>query len=436
MLSSQIFKNINSVAFYESKLLGRGWFFRIFSIILLALGLSVTLSSGNLFDQSEYFPNIYAYAVCLYLNVCQSIIIIFLSADYLKRDKQLDTSEVFYVRPLSNAEYLFGKMWGTLMRFIILDVILMVVFFVIGRFVSHIAVSPLDFITYFILIIIPSMIFTIGVSTAVMLLIGNQAITFVVMLGASALSIFYVGDLFYNLFDIFAYSIPLYKSKIIGFTNLDYIIPHRLIYYTMGMAAIFISIYRFKRLAGSKKSQYKWFVMSMVLFGISAFWGVSYFAKATGVSFERREMMALNDQYITYPKLFVENYELDVEHLGESIASKVKAKGSMSADGDKLVFSLNSYMKLESVMLDDSPVDFERENHLIIVTLPKEYAKDDQLTVSFVYEGTINHNELFIDIQGDMLAVKNQTSGVTLNIDKKGALIEKDWVVLIPESYW
>ena len=37
-------------------------------------------------------------------NIAQSVIVIFLAGNFLKRDKKLDTAEVIYVRPMSNAD--------------------------------------------------------------------------------------------------------------------------------------------------------------------------------------------------------------------------------------------------------------------------------------------------------------------------------------------
>ena len=52
------------------------------------------------------FVNIYLF------NIAQSVIAIFLAGSFLKRDKKLDTAEVIYVRPMSNADYIIGKTWG------------------------------------------------------------------------------------------------------------------------------------------------------------------------------------------------------------------------------------------------------------------------------------------------------------------------------------
>ena len=46
-----------------------------------------------------------------YISIAQSVIVIFLAGSFLKRDKKLDTAEVIYVRPMSNADYIVGKVW-------------------------------------------------------------------------------------------------------------------------------------------------------------------------------------------------------------------------------------------------------------------------------------------------------------------------------------
>ena len=66
-------------------------------------------------------PSNIPYVNLLLLNTGQAVIAVFLSSEFLKSDKKLDTSEVFYVHPLSNAEYVAGKIWGILSVFFRLD---------------------------------------------------------------------------------------------------------------------------------------------------------------------------------------------------------------------------------------------------------------------------------------------------------------------------
>ena len=108
------FHNISAVAKYESRLLRRGWFFKIFTILsILPLWITNTafLSNGRPWILDAIPSNI-PYFNMLLINVGQAIIAIFLASEFIKRDTKLDTSEVFFVKPMSNTEYVLGKTWG------------------------------------------------------------------------------------------------------------------------------------------------------------------------------------------------------------------------------------------------------------------------------------------------------------------------------------
>ena len=121
-----------------------------------------------------------------------------------ERDKKLDTSEVFYVRPLSNAEYVIGKIWGNLRVFLILNLIVMGMALIFNFIGSGMSVDWLSYPVYFLLISIPTLIFIIGLSIFLMLVLKNQALTFIILLGYIGLTLFYISDKFYYLFDYMA----------------------------------------------------------------------------------------------------------------------------------------------------------------------------------------------------------------------------------------
>ena len=122
--------NIQSVAKYESKILIRSWFFKVFMVLAILIlgffdfGMLVADDGGGMW-MLKALPSNLPYVNLLLLNTGQAVICIFLASEFLKRDKKLDTSEVFYVRPLSNAEYVIGKIWGNLRVFLILNLIVM-----------------------------------------------------------------------------------------------------------------------------------------------------------------------------------------------------------------------------------------------------------------------------------------------------------------------
>ena len=110
------------------------------------------------------------------MNTGQAVIAIFLASDFLKRDKKLDTSEVFYVRPLSNAEYVIGKIWGNLRVFLLLNLIIMSI--TVAFNLTSGEVDWMAYLLYFLLISVPTLIFIIGLSIFLMLVLKNQALTF------------------------------------------------------------------------------------------------------------------------------------------------------------------------------------------------------------------------------------------------------------------
>ena len=114
--------SILSVAKYESRILARSWFFRIFAILSVLFLFGINMNTISEVGGNEWsfraIPSSIPYLNLLFLNITQSIIAIFLSSEFLRRDKKLDTSVVFYVRPPSNAEYILGKTWGNLTVFL------------------------------------------------------------------------------------------------------------------------------------------------------------------------------------------------------------------------------------------------------------------------------------------------------------------------------
>jgi len=124
--------NIRSVAKYESKILVRSWFFRIFTLLAVVFlgffNFAMMLMEDNfgLWFAKSVSSNI-PYLNLLLLNTGQAVVAVFLSSEFLKRDKKLDTSEVFYVRPLSNAEYVIGKIWGNLRVFLLLNLLVLAI---------------------------------------------------------------------------------------------------------------------------------------------------------------------------------------------------------------------------------------------------------------------------------------------------------------------
>ena len=141
--------NIWNVGRIETKTLLRSWFFRIFSLLALVIlfffNMGIFTSVGNSPWMFRGIPASMPYVNLLMLNIVQAAIAVFLASDFLKRDKKLDTTEVIYMRSMTNVDYVLGKTLGILLVFMTLNVVVLLMTFIFNFFFADI---PVNLITY------------------------------------------------------------------------------------------------------------------------------------------------------------------------------------------------------------------------------------------------------------------------------------------------
>ena len=431
--------NIQSVAKYESKILIRSWFFKIFTLLALlflsAFNFGALLSeNGGWLWLAKAVPSNIPYINLLLLNTGQAVISVFLSSEFLKRDKKLDTSEVFYVRPLSNAEYVIGKIWGNLRVFLLLNLIVLGIALLFNLITPGASVDWLAYPVYFFLISIPTLVFIIGLSIFLMLVLKNQALTFILLLGYIGLTLFYIQDKFYYLFDYITYSLPLFKSSIVGFSNLDLLLNHRAIYFFAGLGFIFFTIFLFRRLPNGRRSHYPWIFVSFCMFGIA---GMAGFKHVHGILHEE-EIRALytkiNNKYVHTPKMIVDRYDISVEQQPRFFTSEVTMKGVPLETASVFTFCLNPGLRVDEVKTGDISLRFERDHQILLVDFGQEMAKGDTVPLTVTYGGRIDPSFCYLDIPAEIL--QQQYKKDMVNIDKEYVFQTKDYVLFTPETYW
>ncbi|MGI6572452.1 MAG: xanthan lyase [Fermentimonas sp.] len=430
--------SIRSVALYESKLLKRSWFYRIF-LILAILFLCIFNFVALVWEGysglwlMKALPAMIPYANLLYLNTGQAIIAVFLSSEFLKSDRKLDTSEVFYVHPLSNAEYVIGKIWGNARVFIQLD-LLIILLVVIFNLISGITIDWMAYLGYFLLICIPTLIYIFGLSVSLMLILKSQAVTFVVLLGYIALTFFNLGDKFYYLFDYMAYSLPLVKSTIVGFTNWAIVINHRMIYLLLGLGFICLSIFLFRRLPNSQKASFRWLALSVLLIAIGAAASYRHVIPFTSAATKRQLYTEVNNRYVHSPKMVVERYSIELRQRPSTIASEVEIQGVALAKSNRFTFCLNPGLQVNEVLENGSPLTFTREHQILLIDFGREMEAGDSVRFTMKYEGRIDPGFCYLDIPNELLEEEYTNQG--FKIDKNYSFQKDNYVLFTPETYW
>ena len=430
---------IRSVAKYESMLLRRSWFYRIFLILaVLFLGIFniaalVVIDNTSLWMMRALTSNI-PYINLLFLNTGQAIIAVFLSSEFVKSDKKMDTSEVFYVHPLSNAEYVFGKIWGNLNVFIRLNLIIIFIV-VIFNLISGLTIDWLAYLTYFLMISVPTLIYIFGLSVGLMLILKNQAITFVILLGYIALTLFYIADKFYYLFDYMVYNLPLVKSSVVGFTNWPALVNHRFIYLLIGLGFICISIFLFRRLPNTKYGRYRWLALSICFFlaGLAAgFKHVNTILQSVDM---RGKYTEINNKYVHSPQMVIDRYDITVEQHPETISATSLMHGTAQDLSAVFTFCLNPALVVREITENGKDLSFTRDHQIILIDFGRPLSKNETTTVKITYDGKIDERFCYLDIPSELLQEKYSVESM-FNVDKKYSFQTENYVLFTPETWW
>lgn len=434
------FHNIQSIAKYERKTLFRSWFFRIFGVLslLVLFFMNFTMVSEGQASQWIFraIPSAIPYFNLLILNVAQAIIAVFLASDFLKRDKKLDTTEVIYMRSMTNGEYVIGKTLGNMQVFMILNIAVLIMALIFNIITQNAHVPWISYLIYLLLISIPTLVYIMGLSFLLMSLIRNQAVTFVVILGYIGITLFLVKDNFYYLFDYMSFNIPMLKSEITGFGNLETVIGHRGIYMSLGIGFIFLTIFLLKRLPQSETLTWFSLLFGIMFIAAGGYLGYDHVNKFLKLEKQRGQAVAINDKYSSLPMADATSNHISLSHKGSIIeaTSKMELVNNNNVSIDSLIINLNPGLVISETRINGQSVGFNRRSQLVVVPLQSPMQADQTVTLEVTYSGKINEAFCYLDIDTEQRSEK--FGEFIINVDKRHAFITPDYALLTREAGW
>lgn len=432
--------HIRSIAKYEVKTLSRSWFFRIFGLLSLTVLFFFNLITQTNIDVPQWeilaIPAGIPYANLLILNVAQAIIAVFLASDFLKRDKKLDTTEVIYMRSMTNGDYVIGKTVGNLAVFFAINFTVLLIAMIFNMAAQGHETDFMAYIYYFLLISLPTLMFILGASFLLMSIIRNQAITFILLLGYIALTLFYLQNKVYYLFDYMAFNIPLMKSEFVGFSNLNEILVHRGIYFFLGLGFISLTVFLLKRLPQSKGMSYISLIFGILAIGFSIGLMNSHIQRFKHDQLTRETIISLNNQYASEPVFDITHHFISLQHTGKTIEvdSKIMLQNNNNSSADEIILNLNPGLFVESIHSGTDPLEYLRKQHLIIIQPGREISPADTIQIIIKYRGNINEAFCYLDIDEETRQAKYGPD--MLNIPKKYSFITPEYVLLTQETGW
>jgi len=432
--------NIRTVALYEAKTLRRSWFFRLFStgaiVILTFMNIGIFSPIGDEDWGLMAIPSGLPLVNLYLLNIGQAIVVIFLAADFLKRDKKLDTNEVLYTRSMSNFEYITGKTLGILRLFLGLNLVILCIGLIINIIAKNMTVDIMSYLSYLLIISVPTLVFSLGLAFMLMQVIRNQAITFMILLGYAVLDMFYLYYRAGSIFDYMAFGIPVFKSGIVGFDNLEFILSQRLLYFFLGMAMVMGTILLFKRLPQSKFHTILTIVL-LTLFATGALiTGSNTWSIHSIKTRDKKLVVEVNRKFEDQNFPSVTDTQIDFLQTGESFEASADLRIINRNDQSlqNYLFSLNPSLEVTSITSGGRELPFRRTNHLIEVDPGKMLGKDQADSLKISYSGTINESFCYPDYIDNLK--ENYYRSAMLNINKRQVFLTEDYVLLTPEAHW
>jgi ABC-type transport system involved in multi-copper enzyme maturation permease subunit len=432
-------RNILNVALYESRMLYRSWFFRIFSIlsllILFGMNFGMFGGSGVRWTTRAIAANM-PYINVLMMNVAQAVIAVFLASDFLRRDKKLDTTEVIYARPITNGEYVVGKTLGILVLFGGLVLIALVMSLVFNLAIKEVPVVWEAYIYYPLLITVPTLVFILGLSFFLMILFRSQAVTFLILLGYIGLTLAYLQGKAHGLLDYMAFNLPMVYSDFIQFADPRMILLHRLAYLLMGIGFIFATIRFMNRLPQTGG----WNSINLIAFACfllaGGAMGFRYYSAHQEVASQRERFLELNNTYVHRDMADIISNDISLQKHGRNltIRSDISLTNQHPRSLDTLVFSLNPGFEIDSITGVNGPVEYSRKEHLLLVVPPSAVAPGRRGRLSFHYHGIPDESVANLDIPGEQISEVKRAEVAVL--DKKAGIVHDSYLLLTPEMLW
>ncbi len=432
--------NIHTVSKYEARTLRRSWFFRLFTLgslfIFSIMNLGLFSPIGDESWEFVAFPASIPMVNLYILNLAQSVLVIFLASDFIRRDKKLDTNEVLYTRPVSNFEYIIGKSWGILRLFIGFDIVILMIGLLMNLISGTMDVDLASYLEYLFIICVPTIVFSLGLAFMMMSLIKNQAVTFILLLGFAATDVFWLWHRMGMIFDYMAFGLPMLKSTIIGFDDPAFIVCHRFLFFSLGIAFIMATILLFNRLPQSKVHMALTTVLLVIFLAAGSLCAYKTYSVYEGRIRDKKTVLATNKKYENEQFASIKRTSIQLEHNGESIDVKVNMtfKNENESALDRYIFSLNPSLDIKKVSSSGRDLKFERDFNIIDIRPGSSLAPGDTDSLEIEYEGTINESFCYPEHTGNISDDEYRIE--MLSVGKRQAFITDKYMLLTPETYW
>jgi hypothetical protein len=433
-------KNILTISAYESRVLSRNWFFRIIALAgvgFITLFNLVVFSELNTPQWRELANGwLLPYVSLLFISIPQAAAVIFLATGLIKKDKKLDTNEVFFVRPITNLDYVIGKALALFKVFFLLNLVLLCIPLIVGLTNPLATVNPMAFMIYPLLTSVPSIVFTMGIAFLLVTVIRNQPISIVLLIGIAGVQLIYYFDKFSNILDFTGFRLSMLASEMTGFVDIEFALWQRTFYVITGIACLFVTAFLLDRLAGHKAAHRATVLVGLVLLVLSSFIMVHLWNMRHGTIASRKEMITVNGRWTNVPNIEISAHAIALEWAGNEIisTSNMRVHNKTGAALDTIYFTLNPGLIVDNVFVNDKPTAFNRDLQIISLSRGIRVEPGQEANVRIKYHGPILQSVAHLEVDQKRYETANEY--LIFSLPKKYAFLEDDYLLLTKDVLW
>ncbi|WP_294139406.1 hypothetical protein [uncultured Sanguibacteroides sp.] len=435
------FPNINTVARYEAKILKRSWLFRVLAIVslvgviafqIMIQGKLTFWTSWNLIAMSSYIPymNLYLFGMAM------AVAVIFLGGELLNRDRKLDTMEIIYARSMSNADYVIGKSWGIVRVFMGLALISLLLGGIVNLFLSDAPFNGFIYLFYWIVFLLPSLVFILGLTFWISSIVRNKALTILLLLGYVFLTIFYLSERGQGLCDFLGSTIPNTFSDLTGYPNPGSVLLQRLVWLFLGMGFIGYSVTLLRRIPNRPGRRIVQHGFSTLFVFVGVICGcVLYFSNDRERDI-RSAYRASYDRYNSSDKLTLDRETIAYCQKGDQIEVRafMKLVNCHDREVNSVILYLNPGLNVKRLTKESQELSFLRDNQ--VIEIKEKVAPGDSLLLILEYAGQIDESVCYLDVDDKYIFDTRTTGSSIFRSGKRYAFVGKDYSLLTPECLW
>lgn len=423
---------------YERKLVRRNWLFRLFVLGAFSYLLAFLVPwdiHREMWWNVALASSIPVRAI-YFLNLFQSLVVIFLVCDISRQRKKAESREVLSVKPVSNSQFFWAELAGLSLSFLVTDVIFMAFCLFINSIIPDSPVNLWVYLSFLLRGLLPTFIFVAGLSLFVNRMLRHPFLSWLVLSVFFFVSYAYLPRALHGVLDFRGSLLPESFSSIVGFAQADVCLLQRGMFLLLGVGLLCVAVPYAKRLPNRPGRGVVYHTAGCFLLVVAICTGYLYVDKFQTRRENRDAYRETFARYEGHPKARVSTHEITYTPEGDtfSATSRMTVVNRKTQALEQLILFLNPGLEIKKLSSGDQDIPFQRDHQAVVIAQP--LAPGDSVTLEIEYGGYIDEEIYQVNLGDERYFAPARHPRLLEQYGKRSAFLSKDYTLLIPEVLW